>query len=371
MIAPPISNRVRTVAAAALFTTITVTQGAVTSVVIMSGLNEPRDVSMAPNGDLYVIEAGTPIDTTDLDPIPTDTGVAYFGNTGSVSLLSGGVVSRPITGLPMLYSSGPMGEEVIGGHGIAATDSGLIVSIGLGSTAANRNTGPTGAAGLGSVYRFFPGQQLDVTDITAGSSNPFHLAVSGSQAILADAGDNSVMLIDDGGISRVGFLPNLPNGAQFVPTGVAANPAGGIYVGGLSGLPFEPGSASIYLMDGGTTELFATGFTNIIDIAIDAAGTMFVLEFATNGLFSGDQTGGLWSLSSDGSSRELLMSTGLVHPTGLTTGLDGTLYVTHLGGPGGSGELLAITIPEPGTATLTMLAIAALGGCRRRTSATS
>jgi hypothetical protein len=153
MIAPPISNRVRTVAAAALFTTITVTQGAVTSVVIMSGLNEPRDVSMAPNGDLYVIEAGTPIDTTDLDPIPTDTGVAYFGNTGSVSLLSGGVVSRPITGLPMLYSSGPMGEEVIGGHGIAATDSGLIVSIGLGSTAANRNTGPTGAAGLGSVYR--------------------------------------------------------------------------------------------------------------------------------------------------------------------------------------------------------------------------
>lgn len=361
-----ISNSFRSAAAFAFIASVTVATGAVQSVVLISGLNEPRDVALAGNGDIYVIEAGTPFNTTGLTPITTDTGLAYFGNTGSISLLSGGVISRPVTGLPMLYNPG--GDEIVGGHGIAVSGTGLTASIGLGGTAANRALGPAGASGLGSVYNPYPGGQTDVASFTVTSSNPFHVATTGNRAVFADAGNNSVMAIENGVLSRVGYLPNGTNGAEFVPTGVAFNSGGGIYVGGLSGFPFAPGSASIYLMDSGLITMFATGFTNIIDIATGPAGNLYVLEYATNGILTGDSTGGLWSLSEDGLSRELIMSTGLVHPTGLAAGPDGTLYVTHNGGSAGSGELLAITIPEPSAAGLALIAAAVLINRRRRRS---
>ncbi len=359
-------NAFRNAFAFAFIASITVATGAVQSVVLMTGLNEPRDVSMASNGDIYVIEGGTPFDTAGMTPIGTDTGPAYVGTTGSVSLISGGVISRPEIGLPMLYN--PISNEIVGGQGIAATTNGLTISIGLGSTAANRATGPSAAAGLGSVYTPYPGSQTDVAAFVGTSSNPFHLVVSGNRTVFADSGDNSVMSIESGVLSRVGYLPDVANGAQFVPTGVAFNSGTGIYVGGLSGFPFTPGSAEIYLMDGNLTTLFASGFTNIIDIETGPGGSLYVLEYATNGILSGDRTGGLWSLSEDGLSRELLMSTGLVNPTGLTSGPDGTLYVTHNGGAAGSGELLAITIPEPSSASLALIAAAVLTGCRRRQS---
>lgn len=358
-----ISHSFRSAVALCFIASITAASGAVQSVVILSGLNEPRDVALDANGDIYVIEAGKPFDTTGLTPISTDTGPAYVGNNGSVSLISGGVVSRPVTGLPMLYN--PTGDEIVGGHGISANSGSLAISIGLGSTAANRAAGLPDTANLGSVYTTYPGTRTDVAAAAAGSSNPFHLTTSGTRTVFTDAGDNSVMAIDSGVLTRVGDLPDIAPGVDFVPTGVAFSPGGDVYVGGLTGFPFVPGSASVYLMAGGATSTFATGFTNIIDIATGPAGSLYVLEYATNGILSGDSTGGLWSVSSDGLSKELLMSTGLVHPTGLTTGPDGTIYVTHNGGSAGSGRLLAINIPEPSSAGLALIAAAALIGRRR------
>ncbi len=359
-----IPNAFRNAVAFAFIASATAAIGAVQSVILMNGLNEPRDVSVADNGDIYVIEGGKPFDTTNMTPIDTDTGPGYVGTTGSISLISSGVISRPVTGLPMLYN--PVSNEIVGGQGIASTASGLTISIGLGGTAANRATGPATASGLGKVYTAYPGGQTDVAAFVGTSSNPFHLVVSGNQTVFTDSGDNSLMSIESGVLSRLGYLPNVANGAQFVPTGVAINSGGGFYVGGLSGFPFAKGSAEIYLMNGDLTTLFATGFTNIIDISTGPGGSLYVLEYATNGILTGDRTGGLWSLSEDGLSRELLMSTGLVNPTGLTTGNDGTLYVTHNGGAAGSGELLAITIPELSSAGLALIAAAVLTGRRRR-----
>jgi hypothetical protein len=39
--------------------------------------------------------------------------------------------------------------------------------------------------------------------------------------------------------------------------------------------------------------VYATGFTNIIDIAFDQRGRLVMLEIAKNGLLSGDPTGAL------------------------------------------------------------------------------
>ncbi|MDB6136197.1 MAG: vgb 2 [Verrucomicrobiales bacterium] len=347
---------------AACLVMATAASAAVQSVVLISGLNEPRDVAVAPNGDIHVVEAGAAIDTTGLTPITTDTGTAYFGTTGSVSVWSNGAVTRPITGLPMLYN--PTRNEITGGQGITVTTSGTVLAIGLGGTAANRDLGPAGASALGNLMTL-PFTRTDLSAFVGSASNPFHMAVSGDLTVVADAGDNSVLTIQNGVVSRAGYLPDTPGGADFVPTGVAFGAGGNIFVGGLSGFPFTPGAASVYRMAQGQASLFATGFTNITDIALGQDGTLFVLEYATNGILSGNNTGGLWALSADGSSRQLLMTDGLVHPTGLTTGTDGTLYITNSGAALGQGQLLAVTVPEPG-ATVLMGLLGVVGLMRRR-----
>ena len=67
----------------------------------------------------------------------------------------------------------------------------------------------------------------------------------------------------------------------------------------------------------GDVSVAATGFTNIIDIAFDKRGRLYVLEIFKNGLLSGDPTGALIRVNGDGSQTEL-MSDGLITPGGLT-----------------------------------------------------
>ena len=73
---------------------------------------------------------------------------------------------------------------------------------------------------------------------------------------------------------------------QAVPTSVAVRPKDpNIYVGQLTGFPFPPGAANVWAVtpDGSKT-VYASGFTNIIDIAWGPKGSLYVLEIAANGL---------------------------------------------------------------------------------------
>jgi MYXO-CTERM domain-containing protein len=350
----------------------------VTVEVVRSDLFSPRDVAVDLNGDVYVIEAGAPFDTTGLTPITTDTGTAYYGNTGNIIKFEGGVGSTKsvwASGLPTLFNPNPGGESV-GGHGIFFIGPDLYVSIGLGSTAGNRAV-VASAANLGSIFQVTAGAfttPLNQTDISGSStiggtsSNPFHAEALGGVIFLADAADNSILEIDGvGNVSRVAFLPDVPPSSDYVPTSLALHPTNGlIYVGGLTGLPFPPDSSTIYtidpdLPDTQTPQVFATGFTQILDLAFGADGTLYVLEM---GLTSAN--GALWSVSPDGLTTTQLLSDPLVHATGMTIAADGTIYVTDTGLIPGSGRLLAITVPEPGASLLGVLVLAGLAFVRRR-----
>ena len=88
--------------------------------------------------------------------------------------------------------------------------------------------------------------------------------------------------------------------------------------------------------------MFASGFTNIIDIGFDATGTLYVLEIFQNGLLSGDPTGALIRVDANGT-QHVVMSDGLIAPGGLALRGDNA-YVSNCSVCAGGGEVLRIPL---------------------------
>jgi sugar lactone lactonase YvrE len=124
-------------------------------------------------------------------------------------------------------------------------------------------------------------------------------------------------------------------------------PDGNYYVGQLTGIPTPVGGANVYRVpaSGGTPEVFAAGFTCIIDIAFGPDGSLYVIEITKNGLLeafvSGDWTGALIRVAPDGTRTEIA-SEGLFAPGGVALGADGAFYVTNNSIFSGTGEVLKI-----------------------------
>lgn len=66
-----------------------------------------------------------------------------------------------------------------------------------------------------------------------------------------------------------------------------------------------------------------------------------VVEFAANGLLSGDPTGALIKIRRDGS-RKTVLSEGLVNPYGGAIGRHGDIYASNHSGSAGLGEVLRL-----------------------------
>jgi glucose/arabinose dehydrogenase len=129
---------------------------------------------------------------------------------------------------------------------------------------------------------------------------------------------------------------------QPVPTSVVVGPDGAYYVSELTGFPFPVGAARIYrVVPGSPPQVFASGFTNVTDLAFGPHGSLYVVEIAKNGLLSGDETGALIRVGRDGS-RKTVASEGLVAPTGVAVARDGTVYVSNHGASAGVGEVVRV-----------------------------
>ena len=118
----------------------------------------------------------------------------------------------------------------------------------------------------------------------------------------------------------------------------------------LTGFPFPVGAANVYRVDHktGDAQVFASGFTNIMDLAFDGNGTLWVLEIDHDSLFPpvGPSTdGAIFAVSKDGEKKQLELAPGtLTHPGGITVGEDGALYVTNKATAAGGGEVLRIDV---------------------------
>jgi len=147
-------------------------------------------------------------------------------------------------------------------------------------------------------------------------SNPYDVqALSRDSALVVDAGGNDLLRIDrDGNIKLLAVFPDevvstanikalaacpsafpfcgLPDAipAQPVPTSIAVDKFGYIYVGELKGFPAPTGESNIWRVSPkangaqcGTSpdcvKVFDGGFTSIIDLAFGPDGLLYVTEF--------------------------------------------------------------------------------------------
>jgi hypothetical protein len=282
------------------------------------------------------------------------------------------------------------GSEATGIHDIGFDANGQpYVVFGLGSAPANRPALPRSVFGqllaieasstltpIADLAQFEADNNPDGGDPAMGGveANPYAALIRNDSAYVVDAAGNDLLRVDllNGSIDLASVFadrlvtnplggPDIP--MESVPTSVTVGPDGALYVGELTGFPFPPGSAQVYRIGAdGTPEVYATGFTNIIDLQFDDDGNLYVLEYASDFL-SGDFSGALVRVTPDQQQQRFLQDT-LVTPTALELGEGGDIYLANRGFFAGQGEILKFnaqaSVPEP--ATVLGLAAIFIGG---------
>lgn len=360
--------------------------------VIAEHLNQPKKITVAPNGDLIVALSGS-----GAAPRSCRTGeqVSCASLTGAVDEVSpSGAVVPLLTGLSSV-SSGASGEDQATGPAQAADVGGRFEVLFQDSTiAASTGREIFGADGdeLGDLDAFDAGGHVTLadfgafeaaydpdhgagTDVRYGeddaiASDPYSFAAYDGGEVVADAAANDVLYVSrTGTVSVLAVLPTIRERAaahtfgraqkraiearaQAVPTAVAVGPDGAIYVGELGGTPFLAGTSEIFrIAPGHRATVWARGFTAIEDMAFDAQGRLDVLEIDRKGLddpgFNDGHPDSGAIIRVAGGHRRTLVSRGLTYPTGIAIVGD-TAYVSNDGvspaDDGTGGEILAVAL---------------------------
>ena len=202
---------------------------------IASGLANPRGIGFAPNGALYVAEAGSggpgPCIPSPVFPNPP----RCYGETGALTRIIPGVgFQRVVTGLPSLI----LGNGTVEGGPVDVSFLGTApaVVIGLGGDPATvRAAMPPKGALLGTMLHATPSGAYKVVADIAGyeaavnpaggtiDSNPYGVLAQPGRRIVADAGGNSLIEVLANGHTRTFAVLGAP-GAQTVPTSVVGRP---------------------------------------------------------------------------------------------------------------------------------------------------
>lgn len=350
--------------------------------VVADGLDNPRGMDFAPNGDLYVAESGRG------GPGPCvpagGPGIQCFGTTGAVTRidLDAGTQRRVTTGLPSL--AGPGGSEAGGPSDVSFRDRrrGLL-TIGLHAEVAVRDQLPPAGARMAELAILRPnGFTRPLADLGAfeaaenpddqeAASNPNSVvSTKHGRSVVVDASGNdalevsrkgtvSLLAVVPGGIAPSPDIPDFPEPLpppgtpipySAVPTSVVQGPDGAYYVGQLTGFPFPEGLANVYrIVPGEEPEVYETGFTHITDLGFGPDGSLYVLQLSDRSLLftpPGEQAvGKLIRVRPDGTRSELAPGA-LETPTNLLVTKDGTSYVSNRGASAGIGQVLKITADE-------------------------
>lgn len=374
----------RSIAAAALLLASTAGAQAATLAfkdVVMAGLANPRGLVVGPDGAVYVAEAGRGGSGPSIVDGAGET--VFLGLSSAISRVRDGVQETVIAGLPSLAAIGGFGAT--GAHDVAfSADGTLHAVLGFGGNPTFRGTLPPEANLLGQIVSVTGGVATAVADLAEHervnspdgaelNSNPFSLVgLAGGGFVASDAGGNDILAVGPTGeIDTLAVLPPAPNPLPFgppvyqaVPTGIALGPDGDIVIGQLTGFPFPPGGASVFSLVGSVLGTLATGFTNLIDVAYGADGSIYALELDSDSLLGPGATGSLYEIG-PGGARTLLFG-GLANPTGLALGGGGVFYVAENGLSPTDGRVIALApVPVPASLPLLAAALAGLVGLRR------
>jgi hypothetical protein len=344
--------------------------------VVATGLNQPKKITIAPNGDLIVALSGNgsaPSSCTN------GTQADCLNSSGEiVQITPKGHVTTLLKGLPSLSSGGDEAEAtgpsearwVNGRLDVLFQDENLDQSTGL-----NHLYGKA-ADILGDLLRYSASRHSYTIEAafapfeaahdpnSAGSdvqygieekidSDPYSFVPYRGGFAIADAGANDLLYLSpQGKISVLATFPTITEYAtagqfgskskagyyqsQSVPDAVTVGPDGALYVSELGGLPFEVGKSSIYrVVPGQAPTVYATGLTSIGDIAW-RDGHLLVLEIDRKGLedpglSKGKPADGELIQINSGGSKTVLAEAGLTFPTALVVARNGTVYISNNG----------------------------------------
>ncbi len=342
--------------------------------VVAAGLNNPRGVTVASDGTIYIAEAGAG-GTGQCFEDP-EGGTSCFGTSGVIAKVVNGQATDYVTGLPS--TADDQGMFASGPADVSANDGSLVAVIqGIGTPEDNAQFGDGGKL-LGHLIKITgPNQYTDIADLAAYEaannpdgaqidSDPYSVLDLGDKYIVADAAANDLLQVDaDGTITTLAVFPpqmvdappelGMPEGSQIpsesVPTSVALGPDGAYYVGELTGFPFPTGGARVWrVVPGEDPTVYADGFTNIISLTFDSFGNLYVLEITKHGLLAAESagpddieavTGALIQVHPDGSKAQIA-SDGLVTPGGVAIDQAGNIYVTNFSVFSGPGALVRV-----------------------------
>lgn len=327
--------------------------------VVASGLINPKGFTWSPDGIIYVALA----DRTggalraQVEPIPTSPATAKAATataahptvpgigsthagtqTGSVVKIVDGCAVTVASGFPS--ATDPNLGWAFGVSAVAFLDGELYALVDGGGVSTQNPDLPNG------VYRLnADGTPTLVADLSvwlranevaqpheplAADGEPFGMIAAGNALWVTESNHEQLLRITrDGTIARVADFSPL---GDTVPTGIAAAPDGGVFVGFLSPLPFAAGTAKVMKVaaDGTATDVW-TKLTAVTGVAVAADGTLYAAELTT-GPGSGAKSpfvipGSGKVVKQTGPSTSEDLATGLSAPTWLAFGPDGDLYV--------------------------------------------
>lgn len=325
--------------------------------VIATGLNNPRQMVIGPNGSLYVTEAGLGAGN------PTDGAAEGLGFTGSVTEIDRPASARPaqqriLTGLvsAAMMEGGEL--ETIGADGIGFADRSakqrLYVSFGghggpgLGLLVGYDGSTPTTIGDVGSADYTWTGDHADLWE-EFPDANPYGMLATDGHLYVADAGANTLdEVMPNGDVHVLAFFPNNVI-RDAVPTCVARGPDGALYIGTLAlverfSLPGH--HAFVYRVDPAQTDpgsydtvlnvatVWADGFDTISSCAFAPNGDFFATEMYGGESFGGDVV----RVPFKHPDQKTRFGEGdVVLPTGIAVGV-GAVYVSSFGNSTAAGQ---------------------------------
>lgn len=329
---------------------------------LATGFNGPMGVTVAPDGDVWVIDSGTGGDGT-LNFTSPETGevqAASVGDTSRVVRVSPDGQQTEVATLPSVL----VGQETTGGARLALLEGAVYATSGVWIETNGDEVPPLMAAvveiGEGAEVRevadMWAFEASENPDGFIKEAHPYGLA-AGPDGMLyvADAGANDLLKVDPatGEVTLLatfagipGPLPNPTRGganeSDPVPTGVAFGDDGTVYVSLLPGFPFTPGSAKVVAVDAeGNVSDYATGLTMVTDLRRGPDGALYAVQLAEWTEQGPTPDSGALVRLQDGQPETVL--SGLSFPTSVDFAANGDAYLTLNGvGAPGSGELAVV-----------------------------